>query len=143
MIWYPMSEPEIDRWESELRACIGIPWRHMGRKGLPYGHQTGLDCVGLLIRGAHAVGRHVRDLGTYSREPDGTLAARLDAHLGDGGLPAEPGSIVLIRMVGQPSHVGYITLEGTLIHAYNGGSGVVCEHPLGMWDKRIVRGWRV
>lgn len=141
MTWTPFTNAELDIWEAELRSCIGIRWRHMGRKGLPYGHQTGLDCVGLMVRGAQAVGRPVQDLESYSRDPDGTLQSRLDAHLGDGKLPAENASIVLIAMVGHPSHVAYISRAGTIIHAYNGGTGTVCEHPLGLWTKRILRGW--
>ena len=138
-----MTSAEVDAWEAELRSCIGIKWRHMGRCGLPYGHQTGLDCVGLLIRGAAAVGRNVDDLSVYAYEPDGTLETRLCAHLGEGSADIAPAMIVLIRMVGLPSHVGYVTKDGTLIHAYNGGTGVVVEHPLGMWSKRIVRGWKI
>ena len=135
-----MTPDELAAWEAELRACIGVPWRHMGRQGCGYGHQTGLDCVGLLVRAAKAVGREVRDLEAYAREPDGTLQARLTEHL---GAPCEPGSgcIVLMRLPREPSHVGYITSAGTLIHGYNGGSRVVVEHPLGLWADRIVAGW--
>lgn len=133
---------DLDAFEAELRACIGIPWRHIGRKGMGYGHQTGLDCVGLLIRAAAAAGRVIEDIPHYSREPDGTLEAKITERLGQ---PCGPGPerVVLIRMVRRPSHVGYITREGTLIHAYNGGSRVVCEHPLALWADRIVKGWKL
>lgn len=131
---------DLDVLEAELRACIGIRWRHIGRQGLPYGHQTGLDCVGLLLRAAAAAGRVIEDIPHYSREPDGTLEAKITERMGQPCAPG-PGCVVLIRMVRQPSHVGYITREGTLIHAYNGGTGVVCEHPLALWSDRIVKGW--
>lgn len=131
---------DLDAFEAELRACIGIPWRHIGRKGLPYGHQTGLDCVGLLIRAAAAGGRVIDDIPVYSRQPDGSLEAKITERLGSPVAP-EPGCVVLINMVRLPSHVGYITRAGTLTHAYNGGTGVVCEHPLALWANRIVKGW--
>lgn len=141
MTWAAFTAAERTVWEAELRACIGLPWRHMGRAGLPYGHQTGLDCVGLLVRAARAVGRTVDDLEHYAREPDGSLQQRLQAHLGPPGAIV-PGSIVLIRFR-QPQHVGYITQASTVIHAYNGGDRVVVEHPLGLWADRIVAGWRL
>lgn len=131
---------DLDAFETELRACIGIPWRHIGRKGLPYGHQTGLDCVGLMIRAAAAGGRVIDDIPVYSRQPDGSLESKITERLGHPCVPG-PGCVVLIRMVSLPSHVGYITREGTLIHAYNGGTGDVCEHPLALWANRIVKGW--
>lgn len=131
---------DLDVFEAELRACIGIRWRHIGRQGLPYGHQTGLDCVGLLIRAAAAAGRVIDDIPSYSRQPDGTLEAKITERLGQPVAPG-PGCVVLIRMVRLPSHVGYITRAGTLIHSYNGGDGVVCEHPLALWFDRIVKGW--
>lgn len=138
MTWDALTRAERARFERELRACIGIPWRHMGRAGLPYGHQTGLDCVGLLIRAAHAVGRDVDEPATYTREPDGTLRERLVAHL---GAPSNSGAgIVLIRFR-KDAHVGYITEAGTLIHAYNGGGRCVVEHPMGLWADRIVARW--
>lgn len=138
MTWEPMTKAERARFERELRACIGIPWRHMGRAGLPYGHQTGLDCVGLLIRAARAVGREVDEPATYTREPDGTLRARLVVHL---GAPSDSGAGVVLIRFRKESHVGYITRAETLIHAYNGGARCVVEHPLGLWADRIVARW--
>lgn len=136
-----LSADELGAFERELRACIGIPWRHMGRQGLSYGHQTGLDCVGLLIRAGRAVGRAVAEPASYSREPDGTLRARLVAHLGPPAAPPDAiGCVALIRFRAE-SHVGYITQDHTLIHAYNGGERCVVEHPLGLWGRRIVARW--
>lgn len=131
---------DLDVFESELRACLGIRWRHMGRQGMGYGHQTGVDCVGLLLRAAAVAGRTIEDIPHYSREPDGTLEAKITERLGSPVTPG-PGCVVLINMVRLPSHVGYITRADTLIHAYNGGTGVVCEHPLALWADRIVKGW--
>ena len=142
MTWTPLTTAERAAFEAELRACIGTPWRHMGRPGCGYGHQTGLDCVGLLVRAALSVGRDPSDLELYGRAPDGTLESILTERLGEPCAPS-PGCIVLLRLPREPSHVGYITEAGTLLHAYNGGNRCVVEHPMGMWQKRIVRGWRV
>lgn len=140
--WPKMDQVELALWEAELRACIGIPWRHMGRQGLPYGHQTGLDCVGLLMRGAYACGRPVQDMECYEGEPDGSLYGRIVSHVGSPCAP-DRGCIVLMRILREPHHVGYITMSGSLIHAYNGGSGVVVEHPFATWANRIVSAWRL
>jgi cell wall-associated NlpC family hydrolase len=64
------------------RGCLGVPWRHMGRAGLPWGHSVGLDCIGLIGVAVHAAGRRWRDQA-YGTEPNGTLLPLMDEHLGD------------------------------------------------------------
>ena len=78
MTWDRFTESEAATFEATLRAQLGTAWRHMGRKGCGYGHQTGLDCVGLAIVGALAIGRPVADL-------EATARARTD-----GSKPASP-----------------------------------------------------
>lgn len=141
MTWDRFTDSEAVTFEASLRACLGMQWRHMGRAGCGYGHQTGLDCVGLAIVGALAVGRPVRDLEAYSRAPDGQLADRITEHLGNPVAGIGPRRLVLMNL-GQPRHVGYVSDAGTLIHARRGAGGGVVEHILdAQWRSTIVRSW--
>lgn len=127
---------------AEARACLGIEWRHMGRAGLPWGHDVGLDCVGLVMRAVVAAGRPVRDLPAYGRDPDGTLAAHLDAHLGPRVNAYGPCSVLLIAFNREPRHVALLSEANTLIHCYDGGPRCVVEHVFdAAWRKRVVAGW--
>lgn len=144
MTWQALNESEVSAFEAALRAQLGTPWRHMGRKGCGYGHQTGLDCVGLAVFGAISVGRPVADLETYGRRPDGRLEERITAHLGAPASAVAPGQIVLMQLDngGLPRHVGYISRAGTLIHSRRGTGGGVVEHTLDdYWRSTIVRSW--
>lgn len=119
------------------RACLGTPFRHQGR--LP---GVGLDCIGLVVAVASALGLPVQDATGYGRSPaDGLLEAALDAQLVRAD-PA-PGAIALIRFDGDPQHVGilgdYPAGGLSLIHAYLPSRRVV-EHRLDdAWQARIVR----
>lgn len=146
MTWAKFTHSEVEAFEAALRAQIGTPWRHMGRKGCGYGHQTGLDCVGLAVYGALAVKRPVADLEAYSRRPDGRLEERIAAHLGTPAAAVGPRQIVLMRLdlQGLPRHVGYVSAAGTLIHSRRGTGGGVVEHALDdYWRSTIVRSWDV
>lgn len=143
MTWDRLTDSEASTFEAALRAQIGTPWRHMGRKGCGYGHQTGLDCVGLVIVGALAVKRPVRDLEAYSRRPNGQLTEILSAHLGSPVDGYGPRRIVLMNL-GHPRHVGYVSQAGTLIHSRRGAGGGVVEHELdAQWRATIVRSWEL
>lgn len=144
MTW-ALTDDERYTFEAALRSRMGTPWRHMGRSGCGYGHQTGLDCIGLMIYAAQAVGRKVADLAHYERDPDGTLEARITAHLGAPAASVGPGQLALLRLPRRPRHVAYIAnTDGglTLIHSYAGGRKQVTEHALDAdWLARIVRSW--
>lgn len=126
------------------RDCMGIAWRHMGRQGLPWGHDVGLDCIGLVMRAVVAAGRPVRDLAAYGRDPDGTLLQRMDDHLGARVASYGPACVLAIRFGGQPRHVALLTEANTLIHCYDGGPRKVVEHVFDdAWRKRVVAGWQL
>ena len=141
-----MTAEENEAVITEARACIGIRWRHMGRAGLPYGHNVGLDCIGILIRAVRKV-RPVGDVTVYARQSDGTrLRGELDAWLGPRVSAYRPGSVVMMLLGGSP-HVGLVAARDgrlTLIHSYNGRSpaGRVMEHGFdAAWQGRVVAGW--
>lgn len=151
--WAPMSDAEIAAFEAAMRSQLGVPWRHQGRKGCGYGHQTGLDCIGIAVFSGLAVGRKVRDLLDYGTEPNGELEALITEHLGPPEFPAKiaPRRIVSMRFGGMSRHVAYITDAMTMIHCIgtparsrsgrpNGGK--VIEHDIDALHRRcIVRSW--
>ena len=142
MTWVPFTESEASAFEAELRACLGMKWRHMGRAGCGYGHQTGLDCVGLLQRAFRKVGRPLSDIATYGREADGSLESRIAARLGKPAAGYGTRRVALIKVDGVVRHVGYITDAGTIIHSRRGAGGGVVEHAIDPALRGdIVRSW--
>jgi cell wall-associated NlpC family hydrolase len=140
IIGEPFTAAERAAAITAARGCLGVPWRHMGRAGLPWGHQVGLDCIGLIGVAVHAAGREWRDQ-PYGTEPNGTLLPLMDEHLGERTGPV-PCSVVAIRFAGQARHVALLTDADTLIHCYDGGPSRVVEHIFDeTWRKRVVAGW--
>lgn len=132
---------------SAARAEISTPFRHQGRIS-----GKALDCAGLIIMVAKAIGAECLDFTGYSRHPsDGLLESALDAQpclervaLAD----MQPGDILLMRFNSEPQHLaifaGYSPVyqaEG-IIHAWL-QARKVCEHVLtDEWRSRIVRVYR-
>lgn len=123
------------------RQCLGTPFRHQGRLA-----GVGLDCAGVAIHVAQAVGAEYFDVAGYGRTPaDGQLEASLDAQ--PCLLPLAsiddraPGDLLLMRFTAEPQHLA-ICAGQTIIHAYE-SAGICCEHDLSpMWAARIVRVYR-
>ena len=134
---------------SAARDLIGTPFVHQGR--IPH---VALDCAGLVVAVAQAVGAEYIDQTGYSRSPSGgLLEAALDDQPGIARVTLadrQPGDILLMRFAGDPQHLAILVddapkeapLGGTIIHAYE-APGIVCEHDLtDLWQRRIVRVYR-
>jgi cell wall-associated NlpC family hydrolase len=102
---------------TEARRWVGTPWVHQGRTA------RGLDCVGLLVVCAQALGIPVEDKADYGREPVGqSLMSHLSSYL----TPAPrneilPGRVGVFTESRFPCHVGVFSeVSGNLylIHAY-------------------------
>ena len=152
--WEPLSDAEAAVFEAAMRAQLGQPWRHRGRKGCGYGHQTGYDCIGLAVYAALQAGRHVEDVADYGHDPDGQLLTRISAHLGPAQHGTPPAGRTRLLCViewtpGVPRHVIYVSSAGTVIHAHRpdrtrDGRKVagVLEHGMPPdWPARIVHWW--
>lgn len=117
----------------EARRWTGVRWVHQGRS------RAGIDCVGLVIRVAHALGLSTFDTADYSRQPD---PVRMRALLAEHMLPidagrAQVGDVLLMRFEKEPQHVAIVSDIG-IIHAYAQVRRVT-EHRLdSVWQSRVV-----
>ncbi len=121
---------------ASARACLGTPFLHQGR--IP---GVALDCAGLVIAVAQAIGAECVDQDGYSRSPShGLLECALDEQPCLERVEAmdrRPGDVLLIRFAGDPQHLAIHTGE-TIIHSF-ASVGRVCEHRLSsVWAARIV-----
>lgn len=122
-----MTGPTRNEVVAAARGMIGTPWRHQAR--MP---GVGLDCGGLIIAVAEAVGRPVAPIDRYPRSPDGgMLRAAMDERFDAIAAPdAEPGDIVLFWLseaTRHPQHTGVLTpLHGDFgfVHALHGAGTV-------------------
>lgn len=126
---------------TEARTWLGVRWEHQGRT------RTGVDCAGLVIKTAHALGLTTFDTADYERQAkDETMLALFSEHLDAIDIiHAEPGDVVVMRFDNQ-RHAGilgeYIYGGLSLIHAYSMSRKVV-EHRLDeVWQARIIGAFR-
>lgn len=126
---------------SAARVCIGTPFRHQGR--LP---GVGLDCAGLGIVAAKAVGIEIKDFSGYPRLPfDGMLKKMFDEQDCLRQLSinnAMPGDVLLMRISAAPQHVAILSYNGFMIHAYQGVGKVVEQRIDDFWKRKIVAAYR-
>jgi NlpC/P60 family putative phage cell wall peptidase len=123
-----------ERMIAAARGCLGTPFHHQGR--MP---GVGLDCIGLIVVAARAVGIEVRDTFDYGRRPDGvSLIAGLERH----GLrrvdDVDAGCVLVFRYDHQPQHVALTTARDRMIHSFAPARAVV-ETGIGdYWRRRLV-----
>lgn len=120
------------------RACLGTPFLHQGR--IP---GVALDCAGLVVAVAAAIGADYIDQTGYGRLPiDNLLTAALDAQpCLERVADRRPGDVLVLRLGADPQHLA-IAGADTLIHCWE-TVGSVCEHALdAKWAARIVRIYR-
>jgi cell wall-associated NlpC family hydrolase len=131
-----------------IRSLVGVRFRHQGRNPA-----TGLDCVGLGLQYAKALGLPLRDRKAYSRDPDGKLRDSICHVMGPpvaegpgcGALVQEGDVVMMEWSPGVPRHVAMITEKAGLTHVIHADSemGRVVEHRLSdEWRARIVAVWR-
>lgn len=123
------------------RQCLGTPFRHQGRQV-----GVGLDCAGVAIHVARAIGVAHLDVSGYGRTPaHGQLEQALEDQPCLERVPSpsdrQPGDLLLMRFARDPQHLAICAGE-TILHAYE-SVGVCCEHRLSRgWAARIVRVYR-
>lgn len=123
------------------RECIGTPFRHQGR--VP---GKGLDCAGLGIVAAKAVGIEIKDFIGYPNLPfDGMLKKMFDEQknlVRIARLDAAPGDVLLMRISDAPQHVAILSYNGYMIHAYQSLGKVAEQRIDGVWRSKIIAAYR-
>ena len=122
----------------EARGWIGTPFHHQARLK---GH--GVDCVGLLVGVAMALGIRHCDRKDYSRMPDGvSLEKELDAQLDQVPLDqVMPGDVLMFRMPRLPRHVAIYAGE-TMIHSTSDAGRVVEVNLDAYWQRALKKAYR-
>ncbi|WP_018935646.1 MULTISPECIES: C40 family peptidase [unclassified Thioalkalivibrio] len=132
-----MAEPV-----AEARKWLGTRWRHQGRG------PAGVDCLGLVVMVADALGLPHHDRTDYGRRPEGTrLMRELDrllprVHLQD----ASPGDVLVIAERAQTLHVGIQSEKRGaphIIHAHAHRRKVIEEPLVSPWAERVVGVFRL
>jgi cell wall-associated NlpC family hydrolase len=121
----------------EARTWLNVRWVHQGRS------RAGIDCIGIVIKVAHALGIFAFDTFDYSRQPDpNRLRELLGEHMEKIAIDeARIGDILLMRFEREPQHVAIVSDIG-MIHAYAQARRVV-EHRLdSLWKSRVVGAYR-
>lgn len=116
---------------AEARSWIGTPWLHQGR------NRYGVDCIGLVLVTAWALGLTDYDVKGYGRVPDADFlrseCERLMVRVNE----PQPGDVYLMRFKREPQHLAIATERG-LLHAYAGAGRVVETSLPPQWRERIV-----
>lgn len=117
---------------AEARAWIGTPFSHQGRS-----REAGVDCVGLVIAVARALGLVLPDFDVtgYGARPDGSsLRAACDEHMTQVDAPQMGGVVLMAWSGGPPQHLGLVAdhpLGGcSLVHADGRRARCVVEQRL-------------
>lgn len=123
---------------AEARRWVGTPWHHQARL-----RGVGVDCGGLVVGVAHALGLRLDDYPPgYGRQPDGhSLRAWIEARFTRISVMEEGCMPLMEWYAGRPQHVGILARVGDdwgIVHAWAQMRQVV-EHPLGAWEERICR----
>ena len=134
------AAPPITRAQiiAAARTHLGAPFRHQGRS------PAGMDCVGLLVLLARALGQPHEDVTGYTRRATGRgFLEHFHAHLVE-IVPsqARPGDVLVFVETIYPCHTGILTsVAGSdtphLIHAH-ALRGCVLEEPfVGEWPAKL------
>jgi hypothetical protein len=129
---------------AEARTWLGVPFRHQGRS------RAGVDCAGLVIMVARALGLSSFDTRDYARRPDGhslLATCRREMHETDPAAAAA-GDVFCLRIVEDPEHLAiagdYFAGGLSLVHAYAARPHQVIEQRLDpAWRARIIAAFRL
>lgn len=120
---------------AQARAWLGTPWRHQGRG------PRGVDCAGLVVLVAKALGLTDHDVAGYCRHSSG-LAFIDQFRMAMNPIPiAEvlPGDVLVFADAAYPCHCGFRTeLRGSphLLHAHALRRQVIEEPYAGEWPAK-------
>lgn len=119
----------------EARRWLGTPFHHQGRV-----LGRGVDCAGVVAKVAHALELSEFDTLNYSRNPNGGEMERILAeHMDRVALDERrAGDVLHFAFDADPQHLGILTAENTIVHAFALQPRKVVEHPLdAVWLARV------
>lgn len=124
---------------AEARTWLGTPFHHQGRvKGV------GVDCAGVVLETARALGIDALDLRGYGHRPDSDeMIHHCRKQMKEVDLEdAQEGDIILIEIDRAPQHLVILTDVG-MLHAYAQRRRVV-EHVIDQqWRDRFRAAFRL
>jgi cell wall-associated NlpC family hydrolase len=121
-----------EQWIDEIRSWVGVPWVHQGR------NRHGVDCIGLVIASAHALGLTEFDTRAYGRTPMGDFLVRMCNEHMTRKARAEPGDVLLMRLSKFPQHFAVLVEPGRIVHARGEDGRVVETNIPDAWCRRVV-----
>jgi len=126
---------------TEARGWLGVPWRHQGRT------RSGIDCVGLVVRVAHALGVSDYDSTGYSRRAQGqAFVEHFRSNMDGVAIPdASPGHVLVFADQAYPCHCGFLTERlghPHLLHAHATRRKVIEEPYAGEWPVKVKFAFR-
>lgn len=97
---------------AEARTWLGVPWRHQGRT------RAGIDCVGLLVCVARALGLSDYDRSGYGRHAQGqAFVHHFRAAMDPIAIAAAgPGDVLVFADRAYPCHCGVLTEKHGVPH---------------------------
>jgi cell wall-associated NlpC family hydrolase len=126
---------------TEARGWLGVPWRHQGRT------RSGIDCVGLVVRVALALGVSDYDSTGYSRRAQGqAFVEHFRSNMDGVAIPvARPGDVLVFADQAYPCHCGFLTEwlgHPHLLHAHATRRQVIEEPYAGEWPVKVKFAFR-
>ncbi len=132
----------IDRFVEEANTWVGVRYKDKGRD------RGGVDCAGIMIKAAQAVGLTTYDTTNYSRRPDPREFLReMKGHL-DRILKSEigHGDVCVFAEPSHPCHVGIVDVDAGgivhVIHAWAPAKKVIREVLTGHRRERMLMAFR-
>jgi cell wall-associated NlpC family hydrolase len=136
-----MTRPE--QFAAAALDCVDTPFQAHGR--VP-GKDGSLDCIGIVIYAARAVGIEVEDVPYVigaGTDLWSVMTAIVPRYLVEGTWPPfEVGDVLLLRYLKCPYHAAVYVGGGRIVHALSGrGVGLMCvDHAI---TRKVVSVWRL
>jgi cell wall-associated NlpC family hydrolase len=110
--------------------------------GHPYVGQFG--CFVVVRKALETLGKHIPDYAEGLREIDrlAALQERLAQHAVQVEQP-QRGDIVLLRVMGEPGHIGIMLSPDEMLHCMGGTETCIERIHSPRWKGRIIGYWRV
>ncbi len=118
---------------AEARKYMNVRWKHQGRNP-----KDGIDCAGLIVLTAKALGLSDYDYTNYTRRPTGDFVKHFDEHMERKPFhEVQEGDVLILRDGVYSCHCGFATFRHGTLHILHGYfvAGKVIEQP---WDSNLM-----